>query len=88
MSKKNYYDEIYYLTDVREKLSKNTPYRFLMQIEGQDSIELVKLSEYEVLQQRIDKATKELKDTSVDMPSNLLIEVIDYAVHILQGENK
>ena len=37
---------------------------------------------------RIDKAIKKLKDTNVDMPSTLLIEVIDYAVHILQGSDK
>jgi len=35
---------------------------------------------------RIDKAIKTLKDTSVDMPSTLLMETIDYAIHQLKGE--
>lgn len=44
----------------------------------------VKISD---LQQKIDKAIEILKDTSVDMPSTLLIETIDYARHIL-GEKE
>lgn len=39
-------------------------------------------------EEKIDKAIKELKDTSVDMPSTLIMEVIDYAIHILQGSDK
>jgi len=38
------------------------------------------------LQTRIDKAIEILKDTSVDMPETLLIETIDYARHILNGD--
>ena len=38
------------------------------------------------LQERIDKAIEILKDTSVDMPSTLLIETIGYARHILGGK--
>lgn len=37
---------------------------------------------------KIDKANNILKDTSVDMPSTLLIETIDYARHILNGDNE
>lgn len=36
--------------------------------------------------ERINKAIEELEDTSVDMPSTLLIEVIDYVKHILDGD--
>lgn len=36
-----------------------------------------------MFEQRINKAIEILKDTSVDMPSTLLIETIDYARHIL-----
>ena len=36
--------------------------------------------------ERINKAIEELEDTSVDMPSTLLIEVIDYVKHILNGD--
>lgn len=35
------------------------------------------------LKGKINKAIEILKDTSVDMPSTLLIETIDYARHIL-----
>ena len=35
------------------------------------------------LQRKINKAIEILKDTSVDMPSTLLMETIDYARHIL-----
>lgn len=44
---------------------------------------LIKENEY--LRRNRDKAIKELKDTSVDMPSTLLIEVIDYVIYILEG---
>lgn len=35
------------------------------------------------LETKINKAIEALKDTSVDMPSTLLIETIDYARHVL-----
>ena len=34
---------------------------------------------------RLDKTIETLKDTNVDMPSTLLIETIDYAIHQLTG---
>lgn len=43
--------------------------------------------EKEVYKSRIDKANEVLKDTSVDMPETLLIETIDYARHILNGDD-
>jgi peptidoglycan hydrolase CwlO-like protein len=42
--------------------------------------------EIERLNNIIDKANNILKDTNVDMPETLLIETIDYARHILNGE--
>jgi hypothetical protein len=36
--------------------------------------------------EKIGKVREILKDTSVDMPSTLLMETIDYARHILGGE--
>ena len=54
-------------------------------------IDCMKLNEIEYyiinLQKRIDKANEVLKDTSVDMPETLLIETIDYARHILNGDD-
>lgn len=44
------------------------------------------LLENERLNNIIDKANNILKDTNVDMPETLLIETIDYARHILNGE--
>lgn len=35
------------------------------------------------LETKINKTIEALKDTSVDMPSTLLIETIDYARHVL-----
>lgn len=34
---------------------------------------------------RNEKAISILKDTNVDMPGTLLIEIIDYTIHILNG---
>lgn len=49
---------------------------------------LLLTEEYKELKERIDKAIEILKDTSVEMPETLLIETIDYAIHILKGEDK
>ena len=43
--------------------------------------------EYQELKEKTNKAIETLKDTSVDMPSTLLMETIDYAIHILEGSD-
>ena len=52
-----------------------------------DEIKWLK-ADNDILKGRIDKAIEILKDTSVEMPETLLIETIDYAIHILKGEDK
>ena len=37
--------------------------------------------------EKINKAIEQLKDTNVEMPSTLLIEIIDGTINILKGED-
>ena len=72
-----------YITNLREE-KKQLKDGWQQEVYDKNKI----LNDWLDLKVRNEKAIKELKDTSVDMPSTLLIEVIDYAIHILQGSDK
>lgn len=58
------------------------------EIERQSKAQCILDDEITEANSKIDKAIEILKDTSVDMPSTLLMETIDYARHILGDDNK
>lgn len=90
-------DKIPYLVENKERdtftiyVKGTKPYLDLQQENKQLKDKIEKLKDYgeavgerrNQLYDKIDKAIEILKDTSVDMPSTLLIETIDYARHIL-----
>lgn len=84
-------DYITNLQEENEKLKQPQIFIDTMDMEeryGQELYEDYLKEQLEDFKSRIDKTNNILKDTSIDMPETLLIETIDYARHILKGDDK